>query len=73
MWLRERCSDERPPSAAPSRLSVALLRTGDLEAGASEALRIRHAVLLAAARVVPVPAAAFRFGDQAGGRQVQEQ
>ena len=71
VWLRERCSDERPPSAAPSRLSAALLRTGDLEAGASEALRIRHAVLLAAARVVPVPAAAFRFGDQAGGRQVQ--
>ena len=68
VWLRGRCSDERPPSVAPSSLSAALLRAGDLDAHASEALRRRFAVLLASARVVPVPVAAFREGDQAGGR-----
>jgi hypothetical protein len=73
VWLKGRCSEERPPSATPSRLSASLLRAGDLEANASEALRSRHAVLLAAARVVPVPAAASRGRLQAGGRQVQEQ
>ena len=67
VWLRGRCSDERPPSAAPSSLSAALLRTRDLDANASEALRRRHAVLLASARVVPVPRAALA-GFQAGGR-----
>ena len=73
VWLKGRCSEERPPSATPSRLSASLLRAGDLEANASEALRSRHAALLAAARVVPVPAAASRGRLQAGGRQVQEQ
>ena len=68
VWLRGRCSDERPPSVAPRSLSAALLRAGDLDANASEALRRRFAVLLASARVVPVPVAAFREGDQAGGR-----
>ena len=67
VWLRGRCSDERPPSAAPSSLSAALLRARDLDANASEALRRRHAVLLASARVVPVPRAALA-GFQAGGR-----
>ena len=73
VWLRGRCSDERPPSVAPSSLSAALLRAGDLDANASEALRSRFAALLASARVVPIPVVAFRAGSQAGGRQVQEQ
>ena len=73
VWLRGRCSDERPPSVAPSSLSAALLRAGDLDANASEALRSRFAALVASARVVPIPVVAFRVGSKAGGRQVQEQ
>ncbi len=48
-----------PPSAMPSSLSAALLRSRGLDANASEALHRRHAVLYAFARVVPVPVAAF--------------
>jgi hypothetical protein len=71
-WLRERCSDERPLTAMPGGLSAALLRAGPLDANASEGVCRRHALLLGAARVVPVPAAAFQLEGQAGGRQVQE-
>ncbi len=46
-----------PPSAMPSSLSAALLRSGGLDANASEAFRRRHAVLYSFARVVPVLAA----------------
>ncbi len=55
--LRWRCSDERPPEAIPGSLGAALLRAGPLEVSATENLRARHAVLLAAARVVLVPLA----------------
>ena len=73
VWLRGRCSHVSPPSAAPSSFSAALLRSRDLDANASEALRRRFTLLRATARVVPVPGAAFPAGRQAGGRQVQEQ
>ena len=63
----------RPPSAMPSSLSAALLRTGGLDAKASEALRRRHALLLASARVVPVPEAAFPRGVRQEEGQVEEQ
>ena len=55
-WLRERCRQEQPISAMPVALSSALLRA--IDADASDCLRRRLAVLLAAARVVPVPQAA---------------
>ena len=70
VWLRGRCSELRPPAAAPAGLSAALLRSGPLDADASEPLRIRHALLVAAARVVPVLPAARP--QEAGGRQVEE-
>ena len=63
----------RPIAAAPAGLSAALLRAGPLDADASEGLRTRHALLLAAARVVPVPAAASPRGRQAEAGQGQEQ
>ena len=63
----------RRPSAMPSSLSAALLRTGGLDAKASEALRRRHALLFADARVVPVPEAAFPRGVRQEEGQVEEQ
>ena len=73
VWLKERCSEERPPSVAPSGLSAALLRAGDLDANASEALRSRYALLLASARVVPGPGVASWQGARQEEGQVQEQ
>ena len=56
----------------PGSLSAALLRSGDLDANASEALRRRYDVLSAFARVVPVPAPAFPPEARQDQGQVEE-
>ena len=73
VWLHGRCADEQPPGAAPAQLLNALLRAGPLDADASEGLRRRHASLLAVARVVPVPPAAWPQGRQDEARRGQVQ
>ena len=71
-WLKERCLDEGPPSAMPSSLAAALLRSGELDAHESELIRRRHAVLSSLARVVPVPRAAFPREARQEEGQVEE-
>ena len=71
-WLQERCLDVGPPSAMPSSLAAALLRSSEPDANASEATRKRHAVLLSLARVVPVPRAAFPREARQEEGQVEE-
>ena len=69
-WLKARCFDEQPISAMPVALGSVLLRAGPIDANASEGLRTRHAALLAASRVVPVPpAAGARCRHEAGRGQ----
>ena len=71
-WLKERCLEVAPPLAMPSSLAAALLRSGELDANASEPIRRRHAVLSALARVVPVPRAAFPREARQEEGQVEE-
>ena len=71
-WLQERCLDVGPPSAMPSSLAAALLRSGEPDANASEPTRRRHAVLSSLARVVPVPRAAFPREARQEEGQVEE-
>jgi hypothetical protein len=69
-WLRECCAREQPPHAMPRALTAALLRARPIDGDASEGLRTRHALLVAAARVVPALPAARP--QEAGGMQVEE-
>jgi hypothetical protein len=71
-WPKETCFDEQPISAMPVALASALLRAGPLAADAAEGLRIWHGLLLAAARVVPVAAAAFAQASRQEEGRLQE-
>ena len=72
-WLKERCFDEQPISAMPVALISALLRAGPIDADASDGLRRRFALRLAAARVVPVPNAVGPQARRQEEGRLQEQ